>query len=159
MYEDYLQEAMGVIKRMELREQQGIDPYNDAGNPNSPLHDYSRAFKGAGDYIPQSLHEETMAQERKQKKGASTITIPGFQFQMDENGDITILQTGSHYTYVSANQAQAYRDAINALVPAPDPAVIDINTQSVVPGNSMGQMSQNERTALYLKAQKGRRGY
>jgi hypothetical protein len=151
-----MEAAMGVIKRMELRETQGIDPYNDAGNPNSPLNDFSRGFKGVGTGVPADYAQECMAYEKRHKKDTSSIAAAGMTLQMSENGDITLIQSGSHYIIISSVYAQEFRDAVNALVPAPD-VPTDANQPNTL--GLSGQMSQNERTALYLKSARARRGY
>jgi hypothetical protein len=128
------------------------------------LQDYSRVWTvGRDDRPPDSLHNEFCAIERREKKDASSITIPGFQFQMDENGALTIIQTGSHYLLVSSNETQAFRDAVMAVIPAADPVPLDLNTtppmfpvtgQTSAPPHVQQSMKQNELAALALKAKR-----
>jgi hypothetical protein len=137
--EDYMAAAMEVIRKIMVREIWSDHPDNENGN--SPLHNFARAFKGVGDGVPAAYAQECIDYEKKHKKDSSSIAAAGMQLQMDENGDITLIQSGSHYILISAVYAQEFRDAVNALIPAPD-IPTDANQPMNVSGGS-SRMSSN----------------
>ena len=116
------------------------------------IQDFSAVWRGERDARPtQELHNKTVALERKEQKGASTITIPGYQGSMDENGAVTIIQTGSHYILVNSSDTAAFRAMVNALIPAPDQPVVDLNDETTAwqgppRTNSQMSMEQNVQT-------------
>ena len=161
--EDVMQSALEAIKRMELREQQSFHPDNDNGN--SPLHDFSKGFKGVGTGVPAAYAQEVLDYEKRHnKKSASSITLDdsGTALSADENGYVTV-QQGRHCHMFTPSQWATYLAAANVLVPAPDVVVIDANTQNLVPGgqgrissnlpptNKQLSMKQNELTLLAIK--------
>ncbi len=136
----------------------------DTTNGLSELHAWKRAFgikndqsDGVKDTVPADYANECIAESRKQQKASSSITVDGIQLQMDESGYVTIMQD-RQFILLNAQQAPRVIAALNSLVPAADIPPTDITTQNAIPGGA-GQMSQNERTTLFLKAQKARRGY
>lgn len=126
------------------------------------LHDFSAAWGpinpeqgGVKDIVPQSLHNETVALQRKQEKSPG-IAAAGLSLQMDTSGNLTIIQSGSHYIVVAANQVQEFISAVNSLTNAPAQPVIDLNTDRPVGlnlpmTNQQMSMRQNELTLKHIK--------
>lgn len=93
---------------------------------------------------------------KRYMRKASILSVAGCSLAMDENGCLTIQQDRNHI-WMNAQQTAEFIAALNSLSPAADRPVIDINTQSVVPGS--GQMSQNDKVLLYQKAIRAKRGW
>jgi hypothetical protein len=147
-----------------MKETYSTHPDND--NKKSPLHNFKQAWGisdaevgtgGVKGSIPADYAQACFEYEKQQQKASSSITVDGIQLQMDENGYVTIMQD-RQFILLNAQQAPRVIAALNSLVPAADIPPTDVNTQNVVPGGA-GQMSQNERTFLAMKALKVRRGY
>ncbi len=129
------------------------------------LTEYDRPWKGEGSpRPPQELYDESVKLAR-QEKAVSQGTVANVYVFVDEAGNMT-QQSDRHHFFIPAAYVAAYRALIDSLVPMPDPVVLDINTQNVVPGSN-GQMSsntpmtnkqlsmrQNELTTKYLKSRR-----
>jgi hypothetical protein len=152
---DIVQAGREAAIRTMLRETQSDHP--DEQNGLSSLHNFSKVWShvdvergGVNETVPADLHNESMELARKQQKAGSSIAAAGLQLQMSEGGDITIIQSGSHYILIPANQAQEFRAAVNALVPAAD-LPTDANRTALPKTSLQLSQDQNAKVAAFIK--------
>lgn len=133
-------------ERTGMTEHYGTDIHRDVSNPNSPLHDFSRAFKGVPDGLPKEYAQACMSYERKQQKDDSTGSLDGtVAYQWSSSGSLTLIGPGRAHIELS----RAAQDQLQALLSnRPVPAA-----QPVPPPPMLASMQQNE---LALKAIKER---
>ncbi len=123
------------------------------------LQDFTSPWRGERDARPpKEVHDETVTLTRKQQKASSSFTVGGIYCVLDENGHLSMQQNRAHM-FVNSDQVAAFVANLNAIVPTPDPAVVDLNTDGPVGLNlpqtaSQISMRQNE---LALRASKQRR--
>lgn len=113
MSEEYMAAAEEVVRRIIVREIHSDHPDNESGN--SPLHNFARAFKGAGDSIPAAYAQECIDYDKKhQQKASNQFTVANVYSFLDENGNLTQQSDRNHW-FIPAQYVAAYIAGLNAL--------------------------------------------
>ena len=114
------------------------------------IRDFSAPWHGEGSpRPPQALYDESVKLARQQKDDSAGSLAGSTAYQFDSSGRLLLMQAGRQHVDLSPQEQEALRLILNARPIPSSPAVIDVNTQNVVPGDNGSpnyvpqQMSRN----------------
>ncbi len=101
-------------------------------------------------------HEKSLQMtDRFLRDFSAKVSAAGVQMTLDQNGALTIIQSGSHYFVIGSHLVREFMTALNSLTNAIEPLIEDdastYGLRNAPPTNAQMSMRQNELTLKYLK--------